>query len=76
MTAIALKMLFGDRGKFFGMVVGLTFAALIMTQQPGIFLGLMTRTYASIEDVPIADTWVMDPGVQYLEESNRCATPT
>ena len=69
MTAIALKMLFGDRGKFFGMVVGLTFAALIMTQQPGIFLGLMTRTYASIEDVPIADIWVMDPGVQYLEES-------
>lgn len=69
MTAIALKMLFGDRGKFFGMVMGLTFAALIMTQQPGIFLGLMTRTYASIEDVPIADIWVMDPGVQYLEES-------
>ena len=69
MTAIALKMLFGDRGKFFGMVVGLTFAALIMTQQPGIFLGLMTRTYAAIEDVPIADLWVMDPGVQYLEES-------
>lgn len=69
MTAIALKMLFGDRGKFFGMVVGLTFAALIMTQQPAIFLGLMTRTYAVIEDVAIADIWVMDAGVQYVEES-------
>jgi putative ABC transport system permease protein len=69
MTAIALKMLFGDRGKFFGMVVGLTFAALIMTQQPAIFLGLMTRTYAAIEDVAIADIWVMDAGVQYVEES-------
>jgi putative ABC transport system permease protein len=69
MTAIALHMLFGDRGKFFAMVVGLTFAALIMTQQPSIFLGLMTRTYASIQDVPIADVWVMDPGVQYIEES-------
>jgi putative ABC transport system permease protein len=69
MTAIALKMLFGDRGKFFGMVVGLTFAALIMTQQPAIFLGLMTRTYAAIRDVAIADVWVMDAGVQYVEES-------
>src|SRR5512134_816551 len=69
MTAIALKMLFGDRGKFFGMVVGLTFAALIMTQQPAIFLGLMTRTYAAIEDVAIANIWVMDAGVQYVEES-------
>jgi hypothetical protein len=36
MTAIALHMLFGDRGKFFAMVVGLTFSALIMTQQPRI----------------------------------------
>lgn len=69
MTAIALQMLLGDRGKFFGMVIGLTFAALIMTQQPSIFLGLMTRTYAAIGDVPLPDIWVMDPGVQYLEES-------
>ncbi|MDS4073915.1 MAG: ABC transporter permease [Defluviicoccus sp.] len=66
---IALKMLFGDRGKFVGMVLGLTFAALVMTQQPSIFIGLMTRTYAAIGDVPTADVWVMDPGVQYVEES-------
>jgi putative ABC transport system permease protein len=69
MTVIGLQMLFGDRGKFFGMVVGLTFAALIMTQQPSIFLGLMTRTFAAIGDVTLPDIWVMDPGVQYVEES-------
>jgi putative ABC transport system permease protein len=69
MTAIALQMLFGDRGKFLGMVVGITFASLIMTQQPSIFVGLMTRTYAAIHDVPLADIWVMDPGVQYIDES-------
>lgn len=62
-------MLFGDRGKFVGMVLGLTFAALVMTQQPSIFIGLMTRTYAAIGDVPIADVWVMDPSVQYVEEN-------
>ena len=69
MDLIALKMLFGDRGKFIGMVIGLTFAALVMTQQPSIFIGLMTRTYAAIGDVALAEIWVMDPGVQYVEEN-------
>lgn len=69
MIAIALHMLFGDRGKFIAMVIGITFAALIMTQQPSIFVGLLSRTYAFIDDMALPDVWVMDPGVQYVEES-------
>lgn len=69
MIAIALHMLFGDRGKFIAMVIGITFAALIMTQQPSIFVGLLSRTYAFIDDMALPDIWVMDPGVQYVEES-------
>lgn len=69
MLTIALEMLFGDRGKYLGMVVGITFAALIMTQQPSVFVGLLSRTYAFIGDVSLPDVWVMDPGVQYVEES-------
>ena len=68
MYFIALQMLFGDRGKYLGMIVGITFAALIMTQQPAIFTGLMTRTYSFIDDVSQPDIWVMDPGVQFVEE--------
>ncbi|HXF90815.1 MAG TPA: FtsX-like permease family protein [Candidatus Nitrosotenuis sp.] len=68
MYYIALKMLFGDRGKYIGMVVGLSFAALIMTQQPSIFLGLLTRTYSFVNDISLPDIWVMDPGVQFVEE--------
>jgi putative ABC transport system permease protein len=68
MMAIALKMLFGDRGKFLAIVLGVTFAALIMTQQPSVFVGLLTRTYAFIDDVSLPDIWVMDPGVEYVEE--------
>jgi putative ABC transport system permease protein len=66
---IALHMLFGDRGKYLGMIIGVTFAALIMTQQPSIFVGLMSRTFAFIDDVSLPDIWVMDPGVEYVEES-------
>lgn len=68
MYYIAMQMLFGDRGKYIAMVVGITFAALIMTQQPAIFHGLMSRTYSFIGDVGLPDIWVMDPGVQYVEE--------
>ncbi len=68
MNAIALQMLFGDRGKYIAMIIGIGFASLIMTQQPSIFWGLLTRTYAFIGDVAAPDIWVMDPGVQFVEE--------
>ena len=45
MYAIALKMLIEDRAKFFGMVISLSFSALIITQQAAIFIGLMRSTY-------------------------------
>lgn len=69
MYYIALQMLFGDRAKYFAMVVGISFAALIMTQQPSIFVGLLSRTYSFVGDLSDVDIWVMDPGVQFVEES-------
>ncbi|MEQ1637312.1 MAG: ABC transporter permease [Methylococcales bacterium] len=68
MNRIALKMLMGDRGKYFGIVMGLTFASLIMTQQPAIFVGLMTRTFSFISDVGLPDIWVMDAKVQFVDD--------
>ncbi|MGJ0486991.1 MAG: ABC transporter permease [Methylomicrobium sp.] len=68
MNYIALAMLMGDRGKYLGIVMGLTFASLIMTQQPAIFLGLMTRSYSFISDVGLPDIWVMDPKVQFIDD--------
>ncbi len=68
MYIIALKMLFGDYGKYIAMVVGISFSSLIMNQQPSIFIGLMTRTYSFVNDVSLPDVWVMDPGVQFVEE--------
>jgi putative ABC transport system permease protein len=68
MNYIALKMLMGDRGKYLGIVLGLTFASLIMTQQPAIFVGLMMRSYSFITDVGLPDIWVMDPKVQFVDD--------
>ena len=68
MYRIALKMLMGDRGKYLGLIMGLTFAALLITQQSSIFTGLMTRTYSFINDLSQPDVWVMDPKVQFIDD--------
>jgi putative ABC transport system permease protein len=68
MIYIALKMLTGDRGKYFGILFGLTIASFLITQQMAIFVGLMTRTYGFITDSGLADIWVMDPKVQFVDD--------
>jgi putative ABC transport system permease protein len=68
MNYIAIKMLMGDRGKYLGIIMGLTFASLIMTQQPAIFIGLMTRSFSFISDLGLPDIWVMDPKVQFIDD--------
>ena len=45
MRFVAIKMLIGDRAKYLGILIGLTFASLLITQQAAIFTGLMTRTF-------------------------------
>src|SRR5262245_31256567 len=68
MHAVALQMLMGDRAKSLGMIIGLTFAALLITQQGTIFVGLMTRTYGFITDTGLPNLWVMDPKVQFIDD--------
>lgn len=68
MNFIALKMLIGDRAKYLGIIFGLAFASLLITQQMAIFLGLMTRTYGFLTDTSQPDIWVVDPKVQYIDD--------
>ncbi|MFZ4540422.1 MAG: ABC transporter permease [Rickettsiales bacterium] len=68
MNYVALKMLMGDTGKYVGMIVGITFATLIMTQQPAIFVGLLSRTFSFISDTSYPELWVMDPKVQFVDD--------
>jgi putative ABC transport system permease protein len=71
MNGIALKMLFGDRGKYLAIIFGLTCAALLVTQEAGIFLGYMIRTYSFIDDTREADIWVTNPELQFTEDAKR-----
>jgi putative ABC transport system permease protein len=69
MFYVALKMLIGDRSKFIGIIIGLSFASLIMTQQPGVFVGIMSRSFSVINDMNVVDIWVMDSKVQYIDDN-------
>jgi putative ABC transport system permease protein len=68
MNFIAMKMLFGDRAKYIGIIVGLTFASLLITQQSAIFAGIMTRTFSFLLDVGLPDIWVVDPHAKYIDD--------
>lgn len=68
MIWIALKMLMGDRSKYLGLIFGVTFATLLMTQQISIFMGIIGRTASHIVDVQDADIWVMDNKVRFIDE--------
>lgn len=68
MTWIALKMLMGDRAKYIGLIFGVTFATLLMTQQISIFMGIIDRTASQITDIRDAEIWVMDNKVRYIDE--------
>lgn len=66
--SVAIKMLIGDRAKYLGIIMGITFASLLITQQLAIFNGLMSRTYGAVTDVGLPDVWVMDPKVQFIDD--------
>ncbi len=68
MIRIALQMLLGDRTKFVGILVGITFVSLLITQQAAIFDGLIARSHGAIDDVGVADLWIMDPKVQQIDD--------
>ncbi len=63
MIGVALKMLMGDRVKYFGLIFGIGFSTLLMSQQTSVFLGLLTWGANPVLDVREAAVWVMDPRV-------------
>lgn len=68
MLLIALKMLIGDRTKYISIVLGLTFASFIISQQSAILVGIVNRTFGFITDTSQPNIWVMDPTVQYIDD--------
>jgi putative ABC transport system permease protein len=67
MFYVALKMLMGDRAKYAGLIIGISFTAFLVTFALSYFAGFMTRGFALITENSTADVWVMDPAVESSE---------
>jgi putative ABC transport system permease protein len=71
MTRVALQMLFGDKMKFFALIIGLTFSAMMIAQQASIFTGYAGRSGAWIRDTSQGDLWVIDPQMEVFIDQKR-----
>src|ERR1017187_7230080 len=59
---IGFKLLVNDRGKFFALLMGITFAVFLMLLMTSMFAGILTRAYSNVTNVGAA-MWIMDPSV-------------
>lgn len=59
---IGFKLLVNDRGKFFALLIGITFAVFLMTEVTAMFAGILNRAYSPVTNIG-AQMWVMDPAV-------------
>jgi putative ABC transport system permease protein len=71
MLRIAIKMLLGDRAKYVGLILGITFTSFLVTFAISYLCGFMTRGFALISENPGADVWVMDPAVGSTEQTTN-----
>lgn len=69
MNWIALRMLTGDRQKFIGLIFGIAFSTLLITQQLTIFVNLIQRGASAVYNVGTVDLWVMDPASRTTDVS-------
>jgi putative ABC transport system permease protein len=69
MNLIALKMLTGERAKYFGLVFAIAFCTFLLQNQTSIFAGILKRTGNQILDVSDAEIWVMDQQTEYFEQT-------
>lgn len=69
MTFVALRMLTGDRAKYFGLVFAIAFCTFLLENQTSIFANILKRTGSQILDVTDAEVWVMDPKTEYWEQT-------
>ena len=69
MNFVALRMLTGDRSKYFGLIFAIAFCTFLLENQTSIFANIMRRTASQILDVTDAEIWVMDPQTEYFEQT-------
>src|SRR5260370_158742 len=61
MHFVALRMLTGDRAKYFGLVFAVAFGSILLENQASLFANNVRRTARQLLDITHANVWVMEP---------------
>ena len=67
MIRIALRMIVGARGRNATLVLDPAFAVLLVTQQVAILLGVLRRATGPLQNVGIADLWVVSRDTRSID---------
>ncbi len=59
---IGFKLLVNDRGKFFALLIGITFAVFLMMEMTAMFAGILNLAFSPVTNIG-ATMWIMDPAV-------------
>lgn len=65
---VAFKILLHDKAKYVALVLGVSFATLLISQQSAIFHSLMHASTRDILEANQADIWVMKSSVETLDQ--------
>lgn len=71
---IAYKLLVNDRGKFAALLIGITFAVLLMVMMTSMFAGVMSRASATVLNTG-SSVWVMDRSVNTVANADLRLIP-
>jgi putative ABC transport system permease protein len=74
MASVGWAMMFHDRLKLLGTLLGVVFAVVLSNQQAGTFLGLLYKNVMLPRNAG-ADLWIMAPGTESLAAGRFVSTP-
>lgn len=75
MSLLAVRMMFHDRAKLVGTLLGVIFATVLVNQQLGVFLGLLGKNTMFVDNAG-ADLWVVPPSTQTLQGGTQLSLYT
>lgn len=75
MALVGLRMMFHDRAKLVGTLLGVIFATVLVNQQLGVLMGLLFKNTMLVESAG-ADIWIVSPGLESVVGGNRISMYT
>jgi putative ABC transport system permease protein len=73
LNRLAINILLGDRARYFGIVLGVSVAAFLISQQLAMLNGILDRITATIRNLGQVEIWVVDPNVQFADDAKPMA---